>query len=123
MDESVEANAEETHEAARASLQKAVSNYVANCYQSELSAGSVYARDGRLFVCIAGEKINLKTFWSGRWTSTWALTVTGSTVSVSGDIKVFCWVALCLMCVMVAVVSSMFTTLRMAIYSFRAPKP
>lgn len=87
-DDAVESNQDASNETLRTTLQRAVNSYVSGSYQSELSAGGVYARDEKLHVAITGEKINLKNFWSGKWNSTWTVTVSGSTLSISGDIKV-----------------------------------
>jgi len=73
----------------RAALQSSVTQYVARQYSAEHSAGSVYAKDGQLVVCITGEKPNLRNFWSGKWNSQWTVVVSGaSSATVTGDIKV-----------------------------------
>lgn len=73
----------------RGSLQTALSSYIASNYPSEQSAAGAFTKDENTYILvITGEKTSLKNFWSGRWTSSWTLTVDGSSCSISGDIKV-----------------------------------
>jgi hypothetical protein len=73
----------------RGALQAAVNNYISTNYPSETSAGSVYTKDENTFiVAVSGEKTSLKNFWGGRWSSTWTLSVNGSSCTITGDIKV-----------------------------------
>jgi capping protein alpha len=72
----------------RKALQSSISSYVDSAYQSELSAGGVYSKDGKLNIVVTGEKNNLKNFWSGKWNSSWAVSIAGQTAKISGDIKV-----------------------------------
>ena len=72
----------------RAALQSAVTQYVSRQYSAEHAAGSVYAKDGQLFVCITGERPNLRNFWSGKWNSMWTIIMTGGAATVTGEIKV-----------------------------------
>ena len=62
--------------------------YVAQQYANSEAAVAVYAKDGKLIVNIAGEKPNLRNYWSGRWQSQWTLTSSGSNVTIAGEIKV-----------------------------------
>lgn len=48
----------------------------------------MYAKGGQIVVCITGERPNLRNFWSGKWNSTWTLTVAGAVATLSGEIKV-----------------------------------
>ncbi len=89
-DSTVEFAADSQHQDLQATIQSAIDHYVASHYHSEMSTGGVYSKDGRLSVVITGEKNNLKNFWSGKWSSTWALTVAGLSVRISGEIKVCC---------------------------------
>lgn len=80
----------EAKEVLRNALQTAVSKYIITNYPSEASAGSVYTKDESTFqVVVSGEKTSLKNFWSGRWASTWTVTVSGSSATIAGDIKVY----------------------------------
>lgn len=80
--------ADNEHQDLQNAMQSAIDRYVASHYHSEMSTGGVYSKDGRLSVVVTGEKNNLKNFWSGKWSSTWALAVEGLSVRISGDIKV-----------------------------------
>mmetsp|Transcript_39467 Transcript_39467/g.68396 ORF Transcript_39467/g.68396 Transcript_39467/m.68396 type:complete len:288 (-) Transcript_39467:106-969(-) len=78
----------EANEPTRAALQTAVNTYIATNYPSEQSAGGAFTKDEHTYVVVVtGEKTSLKNFWSGRWTSTWNLVVSGSSATISGDIK------------------------------------
>jgi capping protein alpha len=72
----------------RSAIQKAINGYVSQRYATESAAGGAFSKDGNIVVVIVGEKPNLRNFWSGKWTSTWTVTVNGSSASVVGDIKV-----------------------------------
>lgn len=74
-------------EAKRSAVQERLSKYVSVSFPTEISAGGVFAKDGKLTVALNGEKINLKNFWSGRWQSTWTVNISGQSCTISGDIK------------------------------------
>lgn len=77
------------NELVRAALQSTVDGYVARKFVCEESAGSVFALDeARLQVVIVGEKPNLRNFWSGKWSSTFTVTLSGRSAAVTGDMKV-----------------------------------
>lgn len=80
-------NQDESLESKRAALQMAISKYCKASFPSEQSAGSAFARDGKLTVAVTGEKSNLKNFWSGRWTSLWTIVPSDDSCTISGDIK------------------------------------
>lgn len=71
-------------------MQASLNDYVSRAYLNESSAaGAFVATEDRLSVAISGEKINLKNFWSGRWTSSWVIDLADdSQITISGDIKV-----------------------------------
>jgi hypothetical protein len=73
-------------ESLRSALQAAIGAYAANCHPSEESAGAVFAKDGTMFVCITGEKPNLRNYWGGKWASSWTIDTAAHTIS--GEIKV-----------------------------------
>lgn len=62
--------------------------YVSSRYVTEDAAAGVFARDGKITAIIAGEKPNLRNFWSGKWTSTWNITCSGGQASITGEIKI-----------------------------------
>ncbi len=86
--DAIEYSPENRHQDLKSALQSAVNNYVSFHYQSELSAGSVYEKDGKLVLVVTGEKNNLKNFWSGKWSSTWTITPDNNSARVGGEIKV-----------------------------------
>jgi hypothetical protein len=59
-------------------------------HHGENASVGVYAIEGKINIAITGEKVNLKNFWSGKWTSNWNLTIDGSggSATLSGDIKI-----------------------------------
>ena len=68
-------------------MQTALDAYIGSFYKSDDSAAGAYARNGALVVVISSEKPNLRSYWAGRWTSTWSVKW-GSTVEVTGEIKI-----------------------------------
>ena len=84
----VEYHPDEALEPHRAAIQKAVNGYVSQRFVTDTAAGGVFSKDGKIAVIIVGEKPNLRNFWSGKWYSSWTLSVEGSTAAVTGEIKV-----------------------------------
>ncbi|CAM9204642.1 unnamed protein product [Ectocarpus fasciculatus] len=84
----VEYNPDEALEPHRAAIQKAVNGYVSQRFVTDTAAGGAFSKDGKVAVVIVGEKPNLRNFWSGKWSSTWIVSVEGSTAAVTGEIKV-----------------------------------
>ena len=74
-------------ESKRGALQTALDAYIGTFYKADDSAAGVYARSGALVVVISSEKPNLRSYWAGRWTSTWSVKW-GSNVEVTGEIKI-----------------------------------
>jgi len=75
----------------RTALQSALSKYVLNRFATEEAAAAVLcASETMMNVIVAGERINLRNYWSGKWTSKWQLQFNNSLqqVTVSGDIKI-----------------------------------
>lgn len=91
-DDGTEPNRPSTvNELTRAAVQHALDAYVSRKFLCEESAGSVFELgDGSLQVIIAGERPNLRNFWSGKWTSTWVVALNGGghSADVQGDIKI-----------------------------------
>lgn len=84
----VETPIDDALEPHRVAIQKGVNGYVSQRYATDTAAGGAFSKDGNIVVVIVGEKPNLRNFWSGRWNSTWTVSVAGSTASVVGSIKV-----------------------------------
>jgi capping protein alpha len=87
-EDSMESNQDASKELARSALHSSVAKYVADTFLSDTSAGGVFCKDGNFTINICGEKVNLKNFWSGHWVSTWQVAVSGSSATVTGDVKV-----------------------------------
>jgi capping protein (actin filament) muscle Z-line, alpha len=81
-------NQDQSLEGERVALQAALDAYVRTRYVAEDSAAGVFARDGKLVAIVAGEKPNLRNFWSGKWTSTWNISTAGGQATVTGEIKI-----------------------------------
>eukprot|EP01039_Chlorochromonas_danica_P004217 gene4219-4634_t len=80
---------DESLEVLRQELQLVSETYVKANYLAEQSAAGVFARDGVISILVSGEKVNLRSFWSGRWTSTWAVAKTSANaVTLTGEIKI-----------------------------------
>lgn len=81
----MDANMEEP----RAAIQKAISEYVNNQFGAKSVAGCVFAKEGKLTITVAAEKLSLRNFWSGSWRSTFEVAFTGGTqASLTGTAKI-----------------------------------
>jgi capping protein alpha len=83
-----EQNADETQEKLRRAIQSRLNSYVKSAMVTDMAAGGAYHKDGGIFIVIAGERSNLKSFWSGKFQSQWNVTVDGSTARLSGESKI-----------------------------------
>lgn len=84
----VPSNQDENLANLRSGLQNRLQQYVKGCYSGDNAAVGVYAVNGLLTIVITGEKINLKNFWSGKWSSTWTLALEEGVASLSGEVKI-----------------------------------
>lgn len=48
---------------------------------------AVYAKEERLVVVVASERINLRNYWSGNWISVWNVVLQGDSATIDGEIK------------------------------------
>lgn len=87
-EEPIASNQDEELSSYREALQSKINLYIKSNYSTESSAGGVYANNGNLSIVISGEKVNLKNFWSGKWSSSWTVNVENGSAKVSGEIKV-----------------------------------
>lgn len=87
-DTTTESNQDASIEEERATLQSALDNYITTRYLAENCAAGVFAKDGNLIVSVAGERPNLRNFWSGKWLSTWSVSLSSGEASITGAIKV-----------------------------------
>jgi capping protein (actin filament) muscle Z-line, alpha len=88
VEDSSPSNQDQDHEAERASLQGTLDAYVASRYVTEDAAAGVFARNGKIVAIVAGERPNLRNFWSGKWTSTWSINIDAGQATIAGEIKV-----------------------------------
>jgi len=69
----------------RRSAQEACQQYA----EANLEGGAAgcYSTAAGISIGISGCKDNLSNFWSGRWSSTWNITISGSSADISGSMK------------------------------------
>ena len=64
------------------SLRDAVDNkmkeYLNKCYKTEVTKYNVYYNGDKIIVLISAHNLNLKSFWSGEWLSTWEMNIGNS---------------------------------------------
>ena len=77
-------------ESKRVSLQDSILLYIESNYGAKIAAGSVFVQGSNISVTITGERPNLRNYWSGKWNSSWTITVSGSSATIVGEIKVCC---------------------------------
>lgn len=87
-DTSTPNNLDQSHEEERLSLQDALDKYMANRYLPENCAAGAFSQDNKLVLSIAGERPNLRNFWSGKWLSNWAVQLSPGEATLTGSIKV-----------------------------------
>lgn len=87
-DSSIESEGDGQLELYRSAVQQAVTTYIGSKFLTEQSAGTVSVKEGKLHVSICSEKPNLRNYWSGKWTSSWHVTVSGGSSSIVGEVKI-----------------------------------
>ena len=60
-------------EGKRTAILSAVTEYAARHFDGGRCGVGAFSKGGKVTVVVSAEKINLKNFWSGSWTSTWVL--------------------------------------------------
>jgi capping protein alpha len=76
----------DAQEALRAQFDSATLAYQVDHYPEGTS--SVFAKGGKIIVCIQSSKYNPSNFWNGRWRSVYHCQVQGGEVVVKGNIKI-----------------------------------
>ena len=68
-------------------IEQKVKEYLEKCYKMEVTRYNVYFNEGdnKIVVLISVHNLNLKSFWSGEWLSTWELDIGGK--GVKGTLK------------------------------------
>lgn len=80
---------DDTRNEIKDALQPELKKYIQSFYVSDPSAAMAYAKDKKVLVVLAGEKVNLRNFWSGKWNSTWTVSFDADNkASISGEVKV-----------------------------------
>ena len=82
-----EAQSTEIHNELRDVIEQKVKQYLQKCYKMEVTRYNVYFDGGanKIIVLISVHNLNLKSFWSGEWLSTWELDVNGK--QIKGTLK------------------------------------
>lgn len=84
---SLPSNQSQSLEISRVAIQEALNKYIKIAYPAEQSAAGVFTKDEQITIVISGEKTNLRNFWSGRWTSSWNLSLNDGSAELTGDLK------------------------------------
>lgn len=87
-DTTTESNQDMSREEERLALQFELDKYMAGRFLPENCAAGAFTQDGNLVISVAGERPNLRNFWSGKWLSNWAVKLSPGQATVSGNIKV-----------------------------------
>lgn len=87
-DTSTGSNQDASKEEERVALQSELDTYMTGRFLPENCAAGVFAKDGNLSVSVAGERPNLRNFWSGKWVSNWDVSLAPGEATVTGNIKV-----------------------------------
>lgn len=72
----------------RLALQFELDKYMTGRFLPEQCAAGVFTKDGNLTIVVAGERPNLRNFWSGKWLSNWNVALSPGEATVTGTIKV-----------------------------------
>ena len=66
----------------RDAIEEAIKKYLEKCYKLEVTRYNVYFDSGanKIVVLISVHNLNLKSFWSGEWLSTWELDINGKQI-------------------------------------------
>lgn len=87
-DTTTESNQDTSREEERLALQAALDKYMTGRFLPENCAAGAFTKDGNLIISVAGERPNLRNFWSGKWLSNWTVKLSPGQAAVSGGIKV-----------------------------------
>ena len=66
-------------------LREAVDNkmkeYLNKCYKTDVTKYNVYYDEDKIVVLISAHNLNLKSFWSGEWLSTWEMNINSKEIN------------------------------------------
>jgi len=80
-----EAQETECSDELRAVVENKVKEYINKCYKTDVTKYNVYYAENKIVVLISAHNLNLKSFWSGEWLSTWEMNV--SSKQINGTLK------------------------------------
>jgi capping protein alpha len=77
-----EAQSTEIHNDLRDAIESKVKEYLEKCYKMDVTKYNVYfdGSSNKIVVLISVHNLNLKSFWSGEWLSTWEFNISGKQV-------------------------------------------
>lgn len=82
------ANMESPFENERVAVQAALNAYLISKYQTSDAAAGAFTKENRIEIAICGEKPNLRNFWSGRFHSSWVVSLSAGVAVIFGEIKI-----------------------------------
>ncbi len=80
-----EAQSSECANELRNAVDNKMKEYLNKCYKTEVTRYNVYYTEDKIVVLISAHNLNLKSFWSGEWLSTWEMTI--STKQINGTLR------------------------------------
>jgi len=77
-----EAQSTEIHNDLRDAIESKVKEYLEKCYKMDVTKYNVYfdGSSNKIVVLISVHNLNLKSYWSGEWLSTWEFDISGKQV-------------------------------------------
>jgi len=66
----------------RKAVDDAFQEYVKDHYATGVV--TVYSHEGKVVVCVVGNKYNPRNYWNGRWRSQWTLDFSGNSCKCQG---------------------------------------
>ena len=73
-----EAQAAECQSELRDAVDSKMKEYIEKCYKTDVTKYNVYFDGNKIVVLISAHNLNLKSFWSGEWLSTWEMDIINS---------------------------------------------
>ena len=77
-----EAQSIEVNNDLRDAIEQSIKKYLEKCYKMDVTRYNIYYNSGanKIVVLISAHNLNLKSFWSGEWLSTWELDINGKQI-------------------------------------------
>ena len=70
-----EAQSAECQSELRDAIDSKMKEYMDKCYKTEVTKYNVYFDGNKIVVLVSAHNLNLKSFWSGEWLSTWEMDI------------------------------------------------